>query len=592
MNTENFTQKIETASSLAELMHNGLLPDPNDDGSYFFFYYSRKDFKKALKDIVTLSDLGLRIWYDRKQEGGASWKADMLSRASDFHCAAVVFYLSESAMQSAFFWQLCTLVAERHLVYCPVNLPDENGNAFSFRNFAAQYPLTSAQNTLAEQLFGEEITYVPYAVSAEEKKTSLERIGKDNLLLYTVEGDSATVLCVKDLAEEEIVIPEYTTISGVEYPVRRIAPRAFANCNRLKKIIIPDSVEYVGEFSDDSGEGSNIGQAFFECTALEEIKMPANLKVLRMNNFENCSSLKKLYFGDNVEKIVEADGVFDGLEELRLPSLIKRTQEGKYLYFDERWKYLPIETEGHIYGCEEIELTATYVPEKGSVIGYLYRDSTLLREVDASKLDDEPFDAYFWNCTGLEKVTLPQSIRSMSYTFSGCTSLSGVVLPESLEEIGAQTFSECNFQQLVIPQNVSSVSYEAFEGATISTLISDSKHNDRIFALDNQYNRTVSMLEQAGKKHVKLYSLLLPIKLLGPLFRLLIRGNIIALFLIITFPVSFWFMMFGGGKTITEYANVSQLYLGSGTYKKVPHGWKRTPSDKAGYDRFVPRKNR
>ena len=158
MNLKKLTQKINEASSLAELVCEGLLPEPNDDGSYFFFYYSRSDFKSALKDIVTLSELGLSIWYDRKQENGASWHSDMLQRASNFHCASIVFYLSENAVRSDFFWQLCALVVERHLVYCSVNLPDEDGNAFSIHKIAKSYSFTPEHMDLATQLFGEEIT--------------------------------------------------------------------------------------------------------------------------------------------------------------------------------------------------------------------------------------------------------------------------------------------------------------------------------------------------------------------------------------------------------------------------------------------------
>lgn len=591
MSLDSLISKIGKADSLNELSRKGLLPEPNDDGSYFFVYYSRADFKQALKDIVTLSELGMRIWYDRKQEGGASWCEDMLARAGDFHCAAVVFYLSENALTSPFFWELCSLVAMRHVAYCSVNLPNADGSTFSFGNIANIPWLTHEQLALAEQLFGEEITYVPHSVSADEKKIALERIGKFDLLLYAVEEATATVLCVKDLAEEEIVIPPYATINGVEYPVRRIAPRAFANCTRLKKVIFPDSVEYVGEYLNDHSQTNNVGLVFLNCTALEELTMPSNLKVLRMNNFEGCVSLKRLYFADNVEQIVDAPHVFDELTELRLPSIVKRTQEGTFLYFDTTWKQLDIyNDEGHVYGCEDVVLDEIYTPAKGSAVGALYRHSTLLRQVDASNLDSETFDGTFWQCENLEKVTLPPNTRRLSANFYGCSNLTTVDLPDSLEEIGEYTFAECNFEQLVLPQNVHSIDQLAFNDATIGTLISDSKYNDKLFARSHQFNNLSSAFETAGKKHPILTAALVsPFMMLKVMFHGLFHGNLMMLLLILLFPITFWLVLFSGGATVLDKANISQLYLKRGTHHVRCKGFKRVKSDMQGYDCFVPK---
>ena len=89
----------------------------------------------------------------------------------------------------------------------------------------------------------------------------------------------------------EIVIPE-----GVKELYD-----GFANCETLKTITLPDSIEMLGNGT------------FENCTALEVANLPANLKYIRQayegTCFRNCSSLKELKIPESLTQIRFVDSI-------------------------------------------------------------------------------------------------------------------------------------------------------------------------------------------------------------------------------------------------------------------------------------------
>ena len=600
MSDKQILTAIENASSITELFYNGLLPEPNDDGKFYFFYYPRTDFKAALKDIVMLSDSGLNIWYDRKQENGSDWEETMLERANDFHCAAVVFYLSDNVVKSDFFWRLCDSVMRRHINFCSVKVTDKS----VFSSTVIQ-ELTPEQTNTINKMFGEEITYVPYSLSAEEKKLSIERIGKCGNLVFTVKDGSACVLCTRDLSEEEIIIPATTEIGGIEYPVLHIAPQAFLNCGRLKTIIFPDQIESIGEVNETNQEDS-FGQVFSGCNALEDVTLPAELKILIVDNFRDCPSLKRLLCGTKIEKIIGDLRDFEGLEELRLPPIVKRTQEGNFLYHAETWQFFGSFSVANVYGYENITLPEVCIPPKDGHVGELYMRSAVLRRIDARNVDGD-LSGNFFGCENLEEVILPTRAKNLCCYFKECKKLDHIELPNTLESIGHETFNGgqfecgeyiflgCKLKTFTIPEDVNSIDRTTFCKADVETLISNSRHNDEIlvklFAKQNEYTRLVEMFSKAAtkKNHPRLWAAFgAPIIFFKAHFRALALGHFWALALILTFPISFWFWLFHKDKyKDIGHGNVGELYLKSGSYKKAPRGWKRAESSMRGYERFI-----
>ena len=83
---------------------------------------------------------------------------------------------------------------------------------------------------------------------------------------YIIKNNCATVSrYVGD--EEELIIPSSIEINGNQYTVESIGKYAFANCNCLKIIKLPNTLSSIGE------------------------------KV-----FSNCNNLKKVYFNESIKK--------------------------------------------------------------------------------------------------------------------------------------------------------------------------------------------------------------------------------------------------------------------------------------------------
>ena len=77
---------------------------------------------------------------------------------------------------------------------------------------------------------------------------------------------------------------------------------AFARCNNLISVTIPESVEDIGEY------------AFQECHNLEILNLPENLFHIGFQMCENCSKLKKINLSGNIYSI--SDSCFQGCKSL------------------------------------------------------------------------------------------------------------------------------------------------------------------------------------------------------------------------------------------------------------------------------------
>lgn len=97
-----------------------------------------------------------------------------------------------------------------------------------------------------------------------------------------------------------------TTTLNIGEKVKLIPDNAFYGCSKLKSVIIPDSVIYMGEncfyqcssLSDVAiGDGvQELGnRAFSRCSKLNSLVLGANIRNIGLEAFSSCSSMSKLY---------------------------------------------------------------------------------------------------------------------------------------------------------------------------------------------------------------------------------------------------------------------------------------------------------
>ena len=131
----------------------------------------------------------------------------------------------------------------------------------------------------------------------EVEKTAIIGINsKDGDYLGHAEGDYY-VIDYCGLDDETITVPD--KIEGL--PVKKIGKLGFAR-RFCKKIILPDSVEEIGE------------RAFINCELLESITVGKGLKKIGPEALKSCHALKEAAFPDGMSEI--ANNVFSENEEL------------------------------------------------------------------------------------------------------------------------------------------------------------------------------------------------------------------------------------------------------------------------------------
>ena len=258
--------------------------------------------------------------------------------------------------------------------------------------------------------------------------------------------------------------------------VTRIKSNAFAYCNNLSSIMIPNSVERIEYF------------AFYDCDKLEKVVIPNSIEIIENGAFHDCVSLTSVNYLGTIEEWCNilfnnrfANPLCFGanlylndvlVSDLVIPNTITRINNNAFS------------------GC--ISLTNVTMSNTVTDIGeYAFYSCTNLKNVDFSdgviNIETRAF-AYcsgltnvklsnhlevigalaFCDCTNLTRLETPNSVVSIGDSaFNGCTSLVNVTISNGTTSLGYRTFYNCtSLESIVIPNSVTTIGDSAFEGCT------------------------------------------------------------------------------------------------------------------------------
>ena len=128
----------------------------------------------------------------------------------------------------------------------------------------------------------------------------------ENGFAYTVTGDEATITGYTGSAKN-LVIP--SELGGK--PVTEIGRLAFAHCDSLTEVTIPEGVTSIGD------------SAFRNCSSLTKVTIPKSVTSIKAGAFAYCSSLTKVIIPEGVTSI--GKGVFgacSSLTEVTIPKSV------------------------------------------------------------------------------------------------------------------------------------------------------------------------------------------------------------------------------------------------------------------------------
>ena len=204
-------------------------------------------------------------------------------------------------------------------------------------------------------------------------------------------------------------------------PVIRIGRRAFENNVKLKKIILPDTIEHIDNF------------AFAGCTALEYIDLPSSLKYMQKDVFSG-SGIRTLDLTDTALKTFACVDC-PNLESVKLPKnlwlldpyCLKNTPKLKSITLPDSLDYIGLND----FVGSSIE--SIKIPKKVYCIGESAFENTVINSVEfesGSKLETIDKSA-FKGCNNLKSIVIPASVTTIgAYAFSGCTNLTSVTFEE------------------------------------------------------------------------------------------------------------------------------------------------------------------
>lgn len=188
----------------------------------------------------------------------------------------------------------------------------------------------------------------------------------------------------------------YTQIKALpEMPgLKRIGDEAFYQCKNLKKVTIPETVEYIG------------GGAFYGCSNIWSLTYNAiNAECKRL--MESNMPLEKIVIGDKVRRL--PNGIFSGREftEVTLPACLERIDESAF------------------YGCKN--LTTINLSDSIRYIG----------------------DNAFYGCSSLKNIHWPLRLTTIGSRAFRQTALETISLPEGVTSVGDGAFYICPFAKTV-----------------------------------------------------------------------------------------------------------------------------------------------
>lgn len=235
-------------------------------------------------------------------------------------------------------------------------------------------------------------------------------------------------IVIKYIGKNEIVI--------IPEGIRELAPCLFWDNQFVKEIKLPNSLVNIS------------GDTFYNCTNLEKVTIPVNVKFMGNNPFAGCpklnlinespyfnlidgvlynkdftrliyypiSKLNEKYVIDNRCKILGKHSFYlcNNLKELEIPSSVIKLENNPFS------------------GCTQINIInnskyyhiidkVIYDKDYSSVIGCLSSidtDELVLKDVKRICRNS------FWNCKGIRKIVLPKTLEEIGYNpFVSCTNI-------------------------------------------------------------------------------------------------------------------------------------------------------------------------
>lgn len=286
----------------------------------------------------------------------------------------------------------------------------------------------------------------------------------------------------------EITIPDSVT---------EIGERAFAGCQLLQSVELPDKLEKIGY------------GAFQQNTGLREITLPASVMTISSYAFSDCPNLITVTLTDNNKyirtpqgfKLYSLDieeGAFSGCSKLTNVNLSKNVKTISSEVFR---------------GCRSLE--SLILPANLDTLGMGAFGGTKISAINFPASLTNVEENALYGASYLEDVTFEEGIQSIPdyclSSSSGISFIKHVTLPESVTKIGTAAFNSNEYlEEISIPVNVEEIGDNAFEDCSKLAVVSFSENDSYIQTPDGNVPFTLKIGNYAFSECRTLANMQLP----------------------------------------------------------------------------------
>lgn len=254
-----------------------------------------------------------------------------------------------------------------------------------------------------------------------------------------------------------VIVPDSVTHNGVTYPVTSLGYMAFFSCSRLNRLTLPATIRVIGAYSISTCQAMDsvsipntvrvIDTGAFANTFIRSIRIPDSVTVIRYRAFRNCSRMRSVTLHDGITSI-EA-GAFSWcscLADLVIPSTVTiESATGDNATF---YEVHHVEYHGSSTGAPWGAFLVNGLREGDFIFNGVARDTLVS-----------------WRGNG-STVTIPSTVKVVNPLVFYYTGLTSVTIPSTVTSIGEGAFQGCNLTEIALPDSLIYIGKDAFYGIT------------------------------------------------------------------------------------------------------------------------------
>ena len=279
----------------------------------------------------------------------------------------------------------------------------------------------------------------------------------------------------------DLVIPETIT---------EIKQYTFNSLAQLESIVIHDDVTVIGDGAFLCCYGYRKGQQYYD--GVKTIVIGNSVTSIGAQAFAYCEKLQNVFIPESVQIIGKSAFTGDYLSDLPIKCEVEEKPVGwhknwttstnitfgyKRVTTNSTYDYVVTDNGATLinYKGNDIEVTIPETIDGLTVyaLGSAFTGNTNIKKLVIANSIVEIESSSLVNCTNLEEVVFGNNVTTIGeYAFAGCTQLNNVVLPDSLITIESYAFQNCTaLKNLDMGNSVEEICHRAFYNVILDNIV-------------------------------------------------------------------------------------------------------------------------